>query len=71
MAETQVGATRKKNGTALAYVLVFVFALFIGILVVVYVITKQSHPVILDEHGKPIASLRLSPGIGSGSSFMV
>ena len=70
MADTQVGATRK-NGTALAYVLVFVFALFIGILVVVYVITKQSHPVILDEHGKPIASLPVSPSVGSGSGFWV
>jgi hypothetical protein len=31
-----------------------VMALFIGILIVVYIITKQAHPILLDEHGRPI-----------------
>jgi hypothetical protein len=33
-----------------------IMALFIGILIVVYVITKQANPVLLDEHGRPIES---------------
>jgi len=40
----------------LLYVLGFASLLFIGILVVVYFITKQSNPVMLDEHGKPVAT---------------
>ncbi len=50
----------KKNGTALAYVLIFASALFIGILIVCYLITRQSHPIMLDEHGKPVASVPLN-----------
>ena len=37
----------------LAYVLIFISALFIGILIFCYVVTKRSNPVFLDEHGKP------------------
>ena len=51
---SMLGSRRK--GTPLGYFLVFVFALFIGILIVVYLITKQSNPIMLDEHGKPVAS---------------
>jgi len=47
---------KRNQGPALAYLLVFVFALFIGILVVVYVITRRSNPIMLDEHGKPVSS---------------
>jgi len=47
---------KRNQASALAYLLVFVFALFIGILVVVYVITRRSNPVMLDEHGKPVSS---------------
>ena len=50
------GNAKRKTGSALLYVLIFTFVLFIGILVVVYVITRQSKPVMLDEHGKPVAS---------------
>jgi len=48
---------KRNRVSALAYLLVFVFALFIGILVVVYVITRQSNPIMLDEHGKPVSSM--------------
>jgi len=47
---------KRNQASALAYLLVFVFALFIGILVVVYVITRRSNPIMLDEHGKPVPS---------------
>jgi len=47
---------KRNQSSALAYLLVFVFALFIGILVAVYVITRRSNPVMLDEHGKPVPS---------------
>ncbi len=44
-----------KNGhPVLLYVLPLVMVLFIGILIVVYVISKQANPIILDEKGKPI-----------------
>ena len=39
----------------LIFFLAFVSALFIGILIVVYFATKQAHPVMLDEHGRPVA----------------
>lgn len=47
---------RRKQGTPLGYFLAFVAALFIGILIFAYVITKRTNPVFLDEHGKPAAS---------------
>lgn len=31
-----------------------VMALFIGILIFAYVVTKQANPVLLDEHGRPL-----------------
>ncbi|HTR23768.1 MAG TPA: hypothetical protein VMI10_07270 [Terriglobales bacterium] len=45
-----------KKPSFLTYFLGFVFALFIAILIVCYVITKRTNPVFLDEHGKPVAS---------------
>jgi len=27
--------------------------IFIGILIFVYIVTKRTHPIFLDEHGKP------------------
>jgi hypothetical protein len=42
-----------KKQAPLTYFLGFVFALFIGILIICYVITKRTNPVFLDEHGKP------------------
>ena len=47
--------TNKKQ-SFLTYFLGFVFVLFVGILIVCYVITKRTNPVFLDEHGKPVAS---------------
>jgi hypothetical protein len=46
----------QKQPAPLLYFLGFVFALFIGILVVCYVITKRTNPVFLDQHGKPVAA---------------
>jgi len=40
----------------LTYFLWLVFALFIGILIFVYVVTKRTNPILLDEHGNPTAS---------------
>jgi hypothetical protein len=51
---------KRNKGSALAYLLVFVFALFIAILVVVYVITRRSNPVMLDEHGKPVPATSIT-----------
>jgi hypothetical protein len=31
-----------------------VMALFIGILIFAYVVTKQANPILLDEHGRPL-----------------
>lgn len=33
----------------------FVMALFIGILIFAYVVTKQANPIYLDQQGRPIA----------------
>jgi len=46
----------KKKQAFLTYFLGFVFMFFIGILICVYVITKHTNPVFLDQHGKPVAS---------------
>jgi hypothetical protein len=45
-----------KKSTPFAYFLGFVFVLFIAILIVCYVITKRSNPILLDQHGKPVAT---------------
>jgi len=34
-----------------------VMAIFIGILIFVYIVTKRTHPIFLDEHGKPTNAL--------------
>jgi len=45
-----------RNGRSpLAYFLIFISALFIGILIFCYIVTKRANPVFLDEHGKPTA----------------
>jgi hypothetical protein len=38
----------------LLYVLPLVMLLFIGILVLVYFVSKKANPIILDEKGKPV-----------------
>ena len=45
-----------KKQAPLTYFLGFVFAFFIGILIVCYAITKRTNPVFLDEHGKPVTA---------------
>jgi hypothetical protein len=43
----------RKQGSPLLYFLYFVMAIFIGILIFAYIVTKRTHPIFLDEHGKP------------------
>lgn len=45
-----------KKSTPFAYFLGFVFVLFIAILIVCYIITNRSNPILLDQHGKPVAT---------------
>lgn len=47
----------KPRGGFLLYFLMMVMALFIGILIFVWVVTKKANPVMLDEHGRPLASV--------------
>ena len=42
-----------KQGSPLLYFLGVVMAIFIGILIFAYIVTKRSHPIFLDEHGHP------------------
>jgi len=57
MSDTSIPvAPARKQSTPLSYLLIFVFALFIGILVVAYIITRQTEPIQLDEHGKQVNS---------------
>jgi len=52
----------RTRGIFLIYFLVTVMALFIGILIFVWVAAKKANPVMLDEHGRPIAYLvRVEP----------
>ena len=42
-----------KRSPFLIFFLAFVSAIFIGILIVVYIVTKQANPVMLDDKGRP------------------
>lgn len=46
----------RRKPAPLTYFLGVVMAIFIGILIFVYVVTKRSNPIMLDEHGKPVTS---------------
>jgi len=46
----------RKKPAFLTYFLGFVFVLFIGILIFTYVVTRHTNPVMLDQHGKPVAA---------------
>ena len=46
----------RKRPAPLVYFLGFIFVLFIAILIVCYIITKRTNPIMLDEHGKPVAT---------------
>ena len=52
----QPATSQPRQGSPLLYFLAFVSAIFIGILIFAYVVTKETHPVFLDEHGKPVTS---------------
>jgi len=47
----------RKQGSNFFYFLIAVMALFIGILIFCYIVTKRTHPVFLDEHGRPTNAL--------------
>jgi heme/copper-type cytochrome/quinol oxidase subunit 4 len=47
-------AQAAKTGSPLLYVLGFVFALFIAILIFCYIVTKRANPVLLDVNGHPV-----------------
>jgi hypothetical protein len=42
-----------KSSPFLIFFLAFVSAIFIGILIFVYIVTKQANPVMLDDKGRP------------------
>jgi hypothetical protein len=42
-----------KRSPFLIFFLAFVSAIFIGILIVVYIATRQANPVMLDDKGRP------------------
>jgi hypothetical protein len=52
----QPATSQPRQGSPLLYFLVFMSVIFIGILIFAYVVTKRTHPVYLDEHGKPVTS---------------
>ena len=54
---TTVEIPVRKQGSPLLYFLAMVMAVFIGILIFVYIVTKRTHPIFLDEHGKPTNAL--------------
>lgn len=41
----------------LIFFLAFVSAIFVAILIFVYFVTKQAHPIMLDDHGREIGAL--------------
>jgi hypothetical protein len=45
-----------RQGSPLLYFLVFVSAIFIGILIFAYVVTNRTNPVYLDQNGRPVNS---------------
>jgi hypothetical protein len=48
-----------KRSPFLIFFLAFVSAIFIGILIVVYFVTRQANPVMLDDHGRPVPTAAL------------
>jgi hypothetical protein len=51
-----IPANVNRKAAPLVYFLGLVFVLFIGILIFVYIVTKRTNPIMLDEHGKPATS---------------
>ena len=56
-AVAQSARSPMKQGSPLLYLLVFVSAIFIGILIFAYVVTKRAHPIYLDQNGRPVNSV--------------
>ena len=50
---TTIAIPDRKQGSPLLYFLGVVMAIFIGILIFAYIVTKRTHPIFLDEHGHP------------------
>ena len=46
----------RQQGKILTFLLGLVFMIFIGILVMAYVVSKRANPIMLDETGKPLNS---------------
>ena len=57
---TTIESPMRKQGSPLLYFLGLVMAIFIGILIFAYIVTKRTHPIFLDEHGKPTNALPAS-----------
>ncbi|MGA3074173.1 MAG: hypothetical protein ABSG56_10825 [Bryobacteraceae bacterium] len=51
----------------LIFFLAFVSAIFIGILIFVYIVTKQTNPVMLDDKGRPQPTASLHESWGGQS----
>ena len=53
----------------LIFFLAFVSAIFIGILIFVYIVTKQTNPIMLDDKGRPQPTARVQwdrpPGLSA------
>ncbi len=52
---TNAMTSPRRRPAALTLLLPLVIALFLGILVFVYVETKRANPILLDEQGRPTA----------------
>lgn len=44
----------QKQGTILMMILSLVMLLFLGILVMAYIVSKRANPIFLDETGRPV-----------------
>ncbi len=53
-AASNIQPTTRKQGSPLAYFLMFISCLFIGILIFAYMVTKRTHPIYVDEQGRPV-----------------
>jgi hypothetical protein len=46
--------SKSRRPPALVVVMWLMSAMFIGILIFTYVVTKRANPIFLDEHGRPV-----------------
>jgi hypothetical protein len=51
---TELPQGRPKQSSPLLYFLAAIMLIFIGILIFVYAVTKRTHPIYLDEHGRGV-----------------